>query len=138
MDKKHNLNELRKICEAGERALQKRFKGGCQDGEIVDLATEQWHWKQKTLTKSQQDVVGGILCLLEEMANTAKQVNIQVGAFGIPLPRLVMHEVDIYFGDVYRLVKDAETAAGKTGSAVVIDRLVKAKEFSDLRSMVIG
>lgn len=102
----------------------------------ADVEAERRYWQKRALTQSQQDVLGGILVLLQEMDKVADQINEQAAAFGLRLPKLVLYEAAGYYGDVYRLVKDAETAAEKTGSAVVLDRLMNIKEFRDLAARV--
>lgn len=121
------LNNARSVFE-----VQKAVPSGVP----VDVEAERRYWQEKALTQTQQDVVGGILKMIEELQSTAEQINIQAAAFGLRLPKLELYEVAGYYGDVYRLVKDAETAAAKTGSAVLLDRLMKVKEFRDLAAHV--
>lgn len=101
---------------------------GIEGGDVVGIGQD------KVLTQYQQEVLSGIVLMLDEMVQTADQVNIQSGTFGLSLPRLVLYEVSSYRDSVYRLVADAAAAAEKTGVQVVVDRLVLAKkELANLR-----
>lgn len=145
-----NVINLRRTYKTRAHAEAMQSIGACLNGKPrvfdvqkvspselpVDVEAERESWQEKALTQTQQDVVGGILIMLEEMQGTAQQINIQAAAFGLKLPPLVLYEAASYHGEVMEMIFAARLAAEKTGAAVILDRLLKRKEMNDLRARI--
>lgn len=89
------------------------------------------------LTQSQMEAVEGIAMMLREIQATAKQINIQAAAFGLPLPRLNLTEAGLYTSRLYRAATDGMLAAAKNGGTLEMDKLRKSKDLKRLYSLVL-
>ncbi|QMT34810.1 hypothetical protein [Neisseria wadsworthii] len=92
---------------------------------------------EKLLSRNQQIVLGGIIEMLKEMGNMAADINIQAGAYELPLPPLLMDDVRAYSGAIYRALEDAMLAADKLGQDKAADVLERARELRDFKKRVI-